>query len=174
MAWMFCYRANLRKASTRRRNRMVQERKKPEIEPNNVDERIFAEREIVRHVQGTNFHEELSNLRKSVAKGAESQARISFVKKSGLINKLDPKLEDDLLCVGGRLRNAPIPTKTKHPLILPKNYRISILIARHYRLISGHSGLEHVLSFIREKFWIVGARATLRRILDRCISCKRR
>ena len=122
----------------------------------------------MRHVQGTNFHEELSNLRKSVAKGAESQARISPVKKSSPIYKLDPKLEDDLLCVEGRLRNAPIPTATKHPLILPKNHHISILIAWYYHLISGHSGLQHVLSLIREKFWKVGARATLRRILDRC------
>ena len=63
-----------------------------------------------------------------------------------LIYKLDPKLEDGLLCVGGQLRNAPIPTETKHPLILPKNHHISILIARHYHVISGYSGLEHASS----------------------------
>lgn len=31
---------------------------------------------------------------------------------------------------------------------------------RHYHLISGHSGKEHFLSFIREKLWIVKARVT--------------
>lgn len=176
MAWMLRYRANLWKARTRRKNGMVQERKKPEIEPINVDERAFAAKEIVRHVQRTNFHEELSSLRKSMTMEARAQSptKISSIKKSSPIYTLDPKLEDDLLCVGGRLRNAPIPTETKYPLIVPKNHHISILIARHYHLVSGHSGLEHALSLIRERIWIVGARATLRRILDRCVSCRRR
>ena len=100
--------------------------------------------------------------------------KISSIKTSSPIYKLNLKLEDDLLCAGGQLRNAPIPTETKYPLIVPKNHHISILIAQHYDLVSGHSGLEHALSLIRERFWIVGTRATIRRILDRCISCKRR
>ena len=176
VAWMFRYRANLQKARIRCRNGMFQERKNSGIEPINVDEKIIAEKKIVKYVQDTSFREELSGLHKSVAIDArtQGQTRACPIKKSSPIYKIDPKLEDGLFCVGGRLRNAPIPTETKHPLIRPKNHRISILIARHYHVISGHSGLEHVLSLIREKFWIVGARATLRRILDRCVNCRRR
>ena len=120
----------------------------------------------MKYVQDMSFCEELSGLSKSVARDAhtQGQTRACPIKKSSPIYKLDPKLEKGLLCVGRRLRNAPIPTETKHSLILPKNHHISILIARYY-VISGHSDLEHVLSLIREKFWIVGARATLRRIL---------
>ena len=64
------------------------------------------------------FCEELSGLSKSVARDAhtQGQTRACPIKKSSPIYKLDPKLEKGLLCVGRRLRNAPIPTETKHSL----------------------------------------------------------
>jgi hypothetical protein len=65
-------------------------------------------------------------------------------------------------------------TKSKHPLIIPKNSPISKLISRHYHQKVGHSGLEHVLSLIRERFWIIGARNSLKEILRRCVDCRRR
>lgn len=120
---------------------MVQERKKPEFEPINVDERIFAEREIVRYVQGTNLHEELSHLRKSVA---DSQARINHVKKSSPIDKLDPKLEDDLMCWGPTQkrtysnRNKTPSYPAEEPSYL--NFDCSALPSYIW-----NSGLEHVL-----------------------------
>ena len=40
--------------------------------------------------------------------------------------------------------------------------------------VTGHSGLEHVLSLIRERFWIIGARNTLKEILRRCVDNRRR
>ena len=76
--------------------------------------------------------------------------------------------------VGGRLENAPISEESKHPIIVPKHSPISCLIARYYHRLAGHSGLEHVLSMIRERFWIVGARNVLKRMLNSCVDCKRR
>jgi hypothetical protein len=135
------------------------------MKPIVVDEIIQAEKEIMRYVQRNNFQEELS-ISKSVT-GEDVDEKIVSVKKSSPIHKLDLKLSDNLLCVGGRLKNAPIPSETKHPFILPKNHHISILIAQYYHLIAGHSGLEHVLSLMREKFWLIGARATLLRVLNK-------
>ena len=176
IAWLLRYRTNLRTARTRRKGETICKRKESAIMPISVDEMIQAEKEIVRHVQGNNFQEEISGLRKSVAGGDDksSRTRIISIKKSSPIYRLDPKLEDNLLCIGGRLRNAPIPKETKHPLILPKNHHISILIARHYHLTAGHSGLEHVLSLMRERFWVIGARATLKGILKKCVDCRKR
>ncbi len=45
---------------------------------------------------------------------------------------------------------------------------------RHYHLKSGHSGLEHVLSVIREKFWILKARVAVKGVLVDFFDCKRR
>ena len=50
---------------------------------------------------------------------------------------------------------------------------MSDLIIRHYHLCCGHSGLEHTLSRIRERYSIVQARISLRRVLNGCFRCKR-
>jgi len=47
------------------------------------------------------------------------------------------------------------------------------LIIHHYHHASGNSGVEHILSLIGEKFWIVGARTAGRRYLNNCVAYKR-
>lgn len=176
IAWLLRYRKNLRTASMKRKSELICRRNESSLVPISVGEMIKAEREIVRHVQRNSFQEEIHGLNKPVVGGDSKscQTKIMSIKKSSSIYRLDPKLDGNLLCVGGRLRNAPIPEETKHPLILPKNHHISILIARHYHLLAGHSGLEHVLSLMREKFWIIGARAILKTVLNKCVDCRKR
>ena len=96
------------------------------------------------------------------------------VKKSSEIVKLDPRMIDGLLCVGGSIANGLFQQRVRHPAILTKSHHIVSLIIRHNHYISGHSGVEHVFSLMREKFWIVGARTAVRRYLNTCVSCKRR
>ena len=48
------------------------------------------------------------------------------------------------------------------------------MIIRFYHHTSGHSGAEHVLSMIRERFWIVKGRAAVKRALNVCFSCRER
>ena len=74
------------------------------------------------------------------------------IKKSSAIYKLDP-------IKGGGLQN-------KHHVV--------DLIVRYYHLMSGHSGLEHVLSMIRGKFWILRARTAVRRVVIDYFDCERR
>jgi len=64
--------------------------------------------------------------------------------------------------------------QAKHPIILPKQHHVTTLIARHYHEATGHSGTEHMLSLIRERYWIVDARALIRRINHSCITCKKK
>ena len=95
------------------------------------------------------------------------------MKKTSSICKLDPQLNDQLLHIGGRLRKAPIQEESKHQIIIPKESPVAKLVARHYHEIAGHSGLEHVLSLIRERCWIVGARWILKDILRSCVDCRK-
>ena len=95
------------------------------------------------------------------------------VRKTSPIYKLDLQVRNQLLYVRGRLANAPVSDKSKHPLIIPKNSPISKLISRHYHQKVGHSCLEHVLSLIRERFWIIGARNSLKEIQRHCVDCRR-
>ena len=95
------------------------------------------------------------------------------VKRSSPLFRLDPILKDGLLCVGGRLARACIPPDAKHQIILPKSRHISDLIIDHYHKLSGHSGRQHILSMMRQKYWIVKANSTVRRVLTGCYSCRR-
>jgi len=76
--------------------------------------------------------------------------------------------------VGGRIRHASIPFDAVHPMLLPKDHPISTLIVRYYHEILGHAGREHVLPAIRQKFWILQARSLVRRVLRKCVDCRKR
>ena len=71
------------------------------------------------------------------------------VKKSSSLFKLDPILKDGLIRVGGRLNRAPITQDARNPVILPKKNRVVDLIIKHFHVILGHSGREHVLAALR-------------------------
>ena len=70
--------------------------------------------------------------------------------------------------------HAPVTSQAIHPLVIPSEHPIATLLIRHHHEILGHAGREHVLSMLRQKFWILNARALTRRILRNCISCHRR
>ena len=44
----------------------------------------------------------------------------------------------------------------------------------YYHHILGHSGREHVLSAVRECYWILRARSLVRQVLNKCVSCRKR
>ena len=99
--------------------------------PLDVKELESTERTIIRAVQSVSFYEEILSL-----KNAQKQ-----VKKSSSIVKLDHVLVEGIMCVGGWLHNSTIEQDAKHPVLLPKDHHVS--------------GLEHTLSLIRQKYWIV-------------------
>jgi len=146
-----------------------------ESESINVDEINRAEKEVLKFVQRQSFEEEMSRLEQKGAGNSSKRCKEqeSLVKKTSAIYKLAPMKIDGLLYVGGRSTQASIPNAAKHQLILPKKHVVD-LIMRHYHLKSGHSGLEHVLSLIRERFWILKARTAVKRVLRGCFDCKRR
>ena len=75
-----------------------------------MEELDKAEREILVHVQKESFKEEIAILKNSsadVIKGSAPTTKKIQIKKSSKISRLDPRLMDSLLGVGGRLKNAP-------------------------------------------------------------------
>ena len=128
-----------------------------------VEEIRQAEKCILWHVQRDAYEDEMKKLKSRVV-----------ASKSSSLRRLDPVLIEELLCVGGRLKHATLSDEAKYPVILPKQHHIVDLIVRHYHHKSGHSGIEHVLSLIRERFWIVKARVPVRKIINECFDCKKR
>ncbi|XP_066955788.1 uncharacterized protein [Macrobrachium rosenbergii] len=97
------------------------------------------------------------------------------VSKSSPIYKLDPFLdsEDGLLKVGGRIRKSDIPQSARHPILLPKKHHVTTLLIQHEHELLAHSGRNHVLSNLRQKYWIINANATVRSVLFHCVTCRK-
>ena len=112
--------------------------------------------------QRRHFQEELKKL--------ESDQEISTKSK---ICKLDPIMHDGLLRVGGRLGNASIPYESKHQIILPAESIISRLLieSTHQRL--GHLGRNSIVAEVRQRFWIVGGNALIKKIMSQYVVCQK-
>lgn len=127
-----------------------------------VEDLRLAEEAIVRYVQKQSYGDTIKN--KSVPN----------FKKSNPLRKLNPQLtKSGLMCVGGRLCNAPIDDRIKHPVILPKDSQVTRLVIQSIHEENGHVGSEQVLAVLRERFWVVGARSVVRKVLRQCVSCRR-
>ena len=121
-----------------------------------------AEINIIRIVQEENFYLEMQNL--------ETGRAVSC--RSSLI-KLKPVLIGGLLRVGGRLSELNLDFDQKHPVILPKQGHITNIIIMHFHNKLGHLGRMSVLNFIRGKFWVIKGNSTVRRVIDKCIICRK-
>ncbi|KAL9952883.1 hypothetical protein ACROYT_G040208 [Oculina patagonica] len=95
--------------------------------------------------------------------------------KSALpLRKLCPVLDGDgILRVGGRLENACNNFDAKHQIVLPYRHHVTDLIIRKYHQDAGHLGQEYVLSNLRQLYWIVRGRSTVRRVLSECFLCRK-
>ena len=75
------------------------------------------------------------------------------------------------LRVGGWLKDALIPTASKHQHILPKDHHVTQLIVHHEHRSNGHCGTEHVLANLRQTYWIVSGRSAIKAVIRRCRLC---
>lgn len=119
-----------------------------------ADDLVEAEVSIIPYSQRQRFKEEIAAL-----SAGRSVARDS------VIYKLDLRLKDGLLRVGGLLSRAALPEETKHPLILSKDQYISTLILSYIHQV-GHSGRNHTLSRLCKRYWITNANSALRTIIS--------
>ncbi|KAK3726853.1 hypothetical protein QZH41_001598 [Actinostola sp. cb2023] len=95
------------------------------------------------------------------------------IKKTSSIYCLDPYLDQGTLRVGGRLSRANLPPHSVHPIILPRENHVTALIINEAHKTLGHTGRGHVLSRLRERYWIISANAAVRHVLSKCVICRR-
>ena len=142
----------------------------PGLTPLSVGEIRQAERAIIRYVQLQAYDKEFKLIEQGFSKYESQKAN-----RHSDLRKLEPILsKDGVLCVGGRLQRAQIAEEAKHPAIIPKDSFITKLIVRHYHAAANHSGQEHTLALMRERFWIVKARVVVRAELKGCYQCRKR
>ncbi|GBN01610.1 hypothetical protein AVEN_265912-1 [Araneus ventricosus] len=82
--------------------------------------------------------------------------------------------EDGLLCLGGRLQKSDFNFHEKDSLILPTKSRLSqLLIMREHHQRLHHAGVSETLTQIRENYWILCGRQTVKSCLNKCLICKK-
>ena len=132
-----------------------------------ISELEAAETEIIRHVQEQHYEQEISQRKEMIS---ECHVR---VKRTSRLRKLNPMMENGLLKVGGRLKRSTLDHDMKHPVILPNTGHVPKLIVEDIHRRLGHQGREHVLGTLREKFWIVQGTSLVRKVLRKCVVCRK-
>ena len=83
--------------------------------------------------------------------------------------------EDGVLRVGGRIsKSSSLSWKLKHPIIMPKKHRVSIMIIQHFHKKTQHGGRDATLNEIRQNgFTIISANSRVRNEIFKCVHCRR-
>ncbi|XP_031636180.1 uncharacterized protein LOC116349066 [Contarinia nasturtii] len=135
------------------------------VGPISHDELFFAEKTIIKIVQGQCYDQELKMLNKHNS--------LSFMKSSALI-QLNPFLDvDGIIRVGGRLKNSDISFEAKHQILLPCKHNVTFLIIRDSHEKCLHGGPKLTESILRQRFWVAQGTRTIKTVLRKCVKCFR-
>lgn len=116
----------------------------------------------VRCVQKEMFHHEL----RAITEGGQIKHRLC-----GLKPFVD--LQDGILRVGGRIKNSLIPYDSRHQMLLPAGHPFSEAIVRNLHRSSLHIGQKGLLAVVRQRFWPLRVKSTIRKVIGKCITCFR-
>lgn len=122
-----------------------------------------AERYLLRIEQRTHFSAEadcVATLKPFPAQSPIGELRLFFG-------------DDGLLRVQGRAENADDSYCSRHPILLPKDSHLGKLIIHHAHAKVLHGGARDTLTQVRERFWILNARQSVKKAIRRCVVCQR-
>lgn len=117
---------------------------------------------IIKLVQQEEFGEEIDKL-----------SREKKIAASSRLVRLVPIIDNGILRIGGRIKNADVDYEKQCPIILPKNHTFTYLVIRETHAKMMHAGINATLYTIRENYWIIDGRVAVRRILRSCMRCWR-
>jgi len=121
-----------------------------------------AEEWLISHVQEASFSEEVT-----------SGKQHGPMKDSNLANlNLFMCPTSHCLRVGGRIHKSLLPEEEKHPIILPSKHPVVKLLMEDVHRRELHAGVEHTLSVLRQRFWLIRGRSTVRETLRNCLICR--
>ena len=83
-------------------------------------------------------------------------------------------MEGGFLIVGGRLEKVQSPYKIRHPKIIDSHHELAQLVIEQMHRTCHHPPTEHLMSLIRQKYWISHGRQAVRNLKLKCNYCYRR
>lgn len=130
-----------------------------------VDDLQTAEKLWIREMQRAAFPREIEALSKKLPVPSDSR----LVKLTPLLTK------DGFLRAQGRVSALEgVPAFKNDPIILDGSNYVTRLIVAHYHARHAHANTETVMNELRQKYWILRARVTLRTVASRCALCQLR
>ncbi|XP_026322793.1 uncharacterized protein LOC113232331 [Hyposmocoma kahamanoa] len=108
------------------------------------------------------------------------EEEIKDIKEKGKIKKrskllaLYPYLDTEgLLRVGGRIQAADVPVDYKHPIIIPKDTHLAMLLIKdaHSKLL--HGGMALTMNYLKSRYWIIGLKPLIKKHYRECVICVR-
>ena len=97
---------------------------------------------------------------------------VSKVEQNSKLCSLDPFIEEDqVLHVGGRLKNSSLNNSCTHPILLPKNGTVTELRIRWCHKKTAHGG-RHITLSESHGYWIIDANSKTRQIIFKCVRCR--
>ena len=107
------------------------------------------------------FSNEIANIKsKSRRSSLVRQLRL-FIDSSGALR------------CGGRIHNAPLSELARFPYLLPAKHPFTDLIIYSTHSTQLHAGVNGTLTAICQNYWIPSARQVIKRLLRKCVTCRK-
>jgi hypothetical protein len=100
--------------------------------------------------------------------------RACFEDSSAVVGGIHVKVDKDgLLRVVTKITNRVDTENFVAPILIPKIHPITECLIMSFHRLHCHAGIQVLMSKLREKYWIIQSRRTIRRVLRRCSNCRR-
>ena len=88
------------------------------------------------------------------------------VREKSKLVALSPFLDEDgFIRIGGRIKKADVPFSARHPIVLAPDHEFTRLIVMDSHEKFWHESIDHVRNLLRQEYWILRCRATVRMFL---------
>lgn len=121
---------------------------------------VNATRALILASQSASFTKEIAELKRN-----------GMVSKKSKILSLSPFLENGILRVGGRLKNAVFNADQKHPILMHDKHPLTKLIIRGEHVRNLHCGVQGTLAAVRQRFWPIKGKHLTKAVLRECVTC---
>ncbi|XP_063375837.1 uncharacterized protein LOC134663402 [Cydia fagiglandana] len=122
-----------------------------------------AERHVLKKVQSESFSDEIPTIERG-----------ELIPKSSRLAKLSPRMgPDNLLHLAGRIVAVQdVGSEIKFPIILDGRHPVVRLLVNFYHRKAGHANNEMVVNEVRQKYWLLHLRSTVRSVTSKCLFCR--
>lgn len=96
------------------------------------------------------------------------------VDASSPLAKLCPFIDEhSIMRLRGRIANANVSFDERFPIIIPARCHFVRLLMRKAHIVTLHGNVQSMLHYVRNKFWVIGAKRAAAAHVNHCVKCKR-